>query len=100
MSKKRRVTHYYTLPESATNFEIPAEFLSINNELFAFYEGFNTEPIRAIIFGSIANINLLARTQSLCFNGTLKVVPSIFFKLFTIHAAYNNYIFPVLFVII
>ncbi|KII69321.1 hypothetical protein RF11_13812 [Thelohanellus kitauei] len=93
MSKNRRVAHSYTLPESAANFEIPAQFLSIHNEPFVLYHSFNTEPNRVIIFEYIANINLLALTQSLYFDGTFNVVPSIVFQLITIHAVYNNYIF-------
>ncbi|KII69139.1 hypothetical protein RF11_12582 [Thelohanellus kitauei] len=46
MSKKKRASHPYTLRESADNFEIPAEFLSIHNEPFVFYDSFNTELSR------------------------------------------------------
>ena len=50
--------------------------------------------LRMLVFATQQNLALLARSNHWVMDGTFKVVPELFFQLYTIHALHNSQVIP------
>ena len=49
---------------------------------------------RMLIYATDENLNMLQMSETWCAVGTFKVVPQLFFQLYTVHALRNGYLIP------
>ncbi|QQP38549.1 Uncharacterized protein FKW44_019154 [Caligus rogercresseyi] len=83
------------VPQSRREINIP-EILtksSIGERFILFDSGYGVQD-RMLIFATDHCLNLLESSQNWFCDGTFKVVPTIFFQLFTIHAKVRDFVIP------
>jgi hypothetical protein len=66
------------------------------NFLFSFVEGDNI----IFIVANSEQLDILRSTDDFLADGTFKVVPEIFYQLYTIHVVYRGHVVPVLYVLL
>ncbi|KAL3853327.1 hypothetical protein ACJMK2_016875 [Sinanodonta woodiana] len=82
-------------------FEIPEEYKSLaDGENFLLYDSGCDDPNRILIFGTKRTLNLIKDSQHWFMDGTFKVIPELFFQLYTVHALVTGSIVPCLFVLL
>lgn len=55
------------------------------------------QPRRILIFSTERNLNMLCNSPTIFTDGTFKTTPNQFAQLFTVHAIFMNFVFPVVF---
>lgn len=67
-----------TFPENSTKME--------NGEEFLLYDSGPDDPERFLLLGTARNLEVLSQARSIFLDGTFKIVPELFYQLYTIHA--------------
>jgi hypothetical protein len=61
-----------------------------------FFSFTNLGDDRILIFASNEQLNILQFTHHFMSGGTFRVVPEVFYQLYTIHAIYQDHVIPVI----
>ena len=97
---KQKKNAVHPLPVDRT-FEIPEEYKSLaDGEKFLLYNSGCDDPNRILIFGTERTLNLIKDSQHWFMDGTFKVVPELFFQLYTVQALVTGSIVPCLYVLL
>ena len=82
-------------------FDIPNEFKTLKNgEIFLLHDSGNNDINRILIFGTDRTINLLLHSPHWFMDGTFKIVPELFYQLYTVHALTGGNVIPCLYVLL
>lgn len=82
-------------------FEIPQEYRSLcSGENFLLHDSGMADPNRFLVFGTNRTVEMLSASAHWFMDGTFKVVPELFFQLYTIHAQTLGTIIPCLYVLL
>ncbi|XP_030833106.1 uncharacterized protein LOC115920726 [Strongylocentrotus purpuratus] len=86
------------IPMTVEDLEIPVDQrLTLGGELFLYHDSGRNDPRRILVFTTERNLQLLSTSESWFADGTFKVVPTIFFQLWTIHATYEGHVVPLVY---
>lgn len=101
MYKRRRLT-LPPLPQSvedAATVINSSEYASIDGHRFFQADVASTDGGMALLFASPAQLLQLSSAESVYIDGTFRTVPRLFYQLFTLFISVQNFVFPVLFVL-
>ena len=80
---------------------IPHEFqITENGEQFLLYDSGVGDEERILVFGSPQGLQLLSQSDNWYADGTFKVIPEVFYQLYTVHAQCGDRIFPCIFTLL
>ena len=97
---KQRKNAVHPIPSDRT-FEIPEEYRSLQNgENFLLHDSGMDDLNRILVFGTERSLQMLRDSQHWFMDGTFKVVPELFFQLYTIHVQNLGAIIPSLYVLL
>jgi hypothetical protein len=86
-------------PENLRELIIPLEFtLTLKNEEFLLFDSGPSDN-RILIFSTKFNLNQLSQSEHWYADGTFKVVPKLFWQLYTIHGIKFNNVIPSVFIL-
>ncbi|CAG0893219.1 unnamed protein product [Darwinula stevensoni] len=99
--KREKNSNNPDLPQSHIGFEIPDAFkVTSKGTKFLLFDSGKNDSNRILIFCAERNLDLLQDSQHIFMDGTFKVVPAIFFQLFTIHAlVFSATVVPLVYVL-
>ena len=82
------------LPENLAALVVHDEFqITTRGEQFLRYDS-NNEDLRVLIFATDETLGLLERSDCWFCDGTFKVVPELFYQLYTVHVLQENFVIP------
>nr|XP_054757396.1 uncharacterized protein LOC129263513 [Lytechinus pictus] len=88
-------------PRRLSDLEVPDEQgFSFGGEQFLIHDSGREDQHRIIIFATDTNLRVLGNAESWFADGTFKVVPNIFFQLWTIHAVYESHVVPLVYALV
>ena len=92
----------HLLRQNRATVEIPEEYARLaSGEVFLLHDSGVGDEERILIFGTERTVNLLHAADHWYMDGTFKIVPELFFQLYTIHGSTNaGFIVPCLFVLL
>ena len=80
---------------------IPQEFqITEIGEQFLLYDSGVGDEERILVFGSPQGLQLLSQSDNWYADGTFKVIPEVFYQLYTVHAQCGGRIFPCIFALL
>lgn len=89
------------LPLHRRDIVLPAEFAqTCKGEDFLLYDSGHGDDKRMLVFGTRQNLRMLAENRNWHADGTFKVVPLLFYQLFTIHAQYFGRAVPLIYALL
>ena len=92
---KQQANNPLPLPPTVNDLHIPEIYQrTTTNEQFLLYDNEDADVARMLIFATQQDLHLLARSKHWFIDGTFKIVPGLFFQLYTIHALHNSQIIP------
>ena len=92
---RKRVNQPHPLPTSVEDIEVPDDLKRLESgELFLIYDSGKEDNERFFIFGTESSLDVLANSAHVFMDGTFKIVPELFFQLYSIHAMTPNGVFP------
>lgn len=109
--RRRDEVDYRPDPENAQDFELPERFRTVNVEgnlqRFLLHDEMDRIPPgnvaeranmrRVIVFGTDTMLDQLCSSNTIMIDGTFKVVPKLYYQLFTLHAVRGNFVIPCLY---
>jgi hypothetical protein len=99
-SAKQKRNAVHPLPTDRT-FAIPDEYKTLENgEAFLLHDSGIQDPSRILIFGTARTTRLLVQAQHWFLDGTFKIVPELFYQLYTVHALISGDVIPCLYVLL
>ena len=99
-SAKQEKNAVYPLPTSR-NFTIPDEYKTLpNGEDFLLHDSENADSNRILIFGTNRTVQLLIEYRHWFVDGTFKIVPELFFQLYSLHALVLGDVIPCLYALL
>ena len=99
-SCKQKVNAVHPLPKTRS-FPIPDEYKTLDNgEDFLLYDSGQLDPNRIIVFGTNRAARLLIESQNWFMDGTFKIVPQLFYQLYSVHALNRGDVIPCLYVLL
>jgi len=101
IQKKRKIdTSAPPNPKKLTDLILPHEYqITVNGESFLIFDSGPADD-RIIIFATNQFLNQLAQSDHWFADGTFKVVPKLFYQLFTIHGIRYNNVIPTVFALL
>lgn len=97
---RQEATIKHPIPTDKT-FDIPLDYTRLaNGEDFLLHDSGRDDRNRFLIFGTNRWTDLLRESTHLFMDGTFKVVPEIFFQLYTIHCRIQTSLLPCLYVLL
>lgn len=72
-------------PQTLANISIPRDLEVINDQPFVLHDSGRNDSERFFIFGTARSLSWLFTHRNLAADGTFKVVPRIYYQLFTVH---------------
>ena len=89
-----------TVPRSRADLVLPEQYQqTTRREPFLQFDS-GADDQRILLFSTQENLNLLETANDWFADGTFKVVPELFFQLFTVHGLINNQIFPCIYALL
>ena len=83
------------VPLRRDGFEIPERYqVTHNDERFLAYDSGVDDSDRMLIYGTQRNIDVLRSSDHWFMDGTFKVVPQVFYQLYTVHALQADRVIP------
>ena len=100
--KRQDVTAPNPLPESRRDINLPEELTKLpSGEEFLLFDSGPDDANRILIFGTQRNTDILVRSSSIYVDGTFKIVPELFYQLYTVHAVHpNGAVFPCIYALL
>ena len=93
---------YFPEPKSLTEINLPEDFKTITignaKESFLLYDECDSNEI--LIFASKTMLDILATATHWMCDGTFKMVPQLFYQLYTIHAIKSEYLFACVYILL
>ena len=97
---KQKKNAVHPLPTDRA-FEIPEEYSRlVDGENFLLYDSGCDDPNRILIFGTDRMMNVLKESDHWFMDGTFKVVPELFFQLYTVQALLFGSIIPCMYILL
>ena len=97
---KQKANAVHPLPNDRA-FDIPDEYKTLENgEIFLLHDSGNADPRRILIFGTNRTMTLLQQSPHWFMDGTFKIVPELFYQLYTVHALSSGDVIPCLYVLL
>lgn len=91
---RQRAEVAHPIPTNISSMIIPDVYkYTLDKEPFLLYDGVDEED-RILIFSTKANLEVLKQSKNWFGDGTFKVVPELFFQLYTIHALTEDIVIP------
>lgn len=101
-SQKQTNANLPPLPASIADIPVlPAEYqTTLSGQQFQLYDSGVGDATRIFIFGSRDGVTLLQQSGNWFCDGTFKVVPELFYQLYTVHALVQTNVFPCIYALL
>ncbi|XP_068226404.1 uncharacterized protein [Palaemon carinicauda] len=100
--KRQKTEGYFPEPESLSEINLPEEFetktIGSAKERFLLYDESDSHEI--LIFASETMLDILATASHWMCDGKFKMVPQLFYQLYTIHAIKSEYLFACVYILL
>ena len=99
---RRRIHDGVALPTSRDGFDIPESYRTLENgEVLLLFDSGNDDADRILVFGTQQTLDVIAEADDLFLDGTFKIVPELFFQLYTVHAmTRSGYMIPCIYALL